>query len=1214
MTDIKFNPSRTRIQSIKPAFGHNAQNNPMKTRLHCLFIALVLFTSFHRASAQGTAFSYQGKLNSSGTPANGSYDVTFALFNATNGAGQVGGTFTNLNTDVTNGLFAATLDFGPGVFAGANVWLELGVRTNGGAGFTTLAPRQPILPVPYAIMASSASNLLGNLPVGQLSGALPASQLSGTVPLAQLPVAVVTNNQPGVTFNGTVTATNYAAPRVASRTAGENLALKALDGTGSGGALTVNAGNAGVATGGAGGNLTLQAGNAVPQGGAGYSGQGPAGLISMIAGNGYNGVGGNVAITSGPNSPWSLTGNGFSKVSLQGGTLNSGDGASLDVEGGHNPLSNGSAVSSGGNVRITSGNGVGGYPGGNILLVTGTGSTPGNVGIGKANPATALDVNGTITATGFSGNGAGLTNLTLFLGTNVALLNGTNQYTGTNTFSNLAGNGGGLTNLNASQLTSGTVADARLSANVPLLNAANTFSANQTVNGAVGIGVAANAATVLHIVSPNPNARVLFESSVANGNPALVVKANSPAGEADIVADRADTGASAALNLLTGGTMEWTMRTPNFTTGEPSRLDIDNSSSTPVMTLRQNGNVGVGRTSPATALDVNGTVTATGFSGNGAGLTNLTLNIGTNVALLNGTNTFSANQTVNGAVGIGVAANAATVLHIVSPNPSARVLFESSVANGNPALIVKANSPAGEADIVADRADTGASATFQLLTGGNAEWAFRTPNFTSGEPSRMDLASSNSTPIMTFRQNGNVGIGRTSPGTALDVNGTVTATAFSGSGGGLANLNYNNITNAPVIPTTANLVTTNDNRGLSFTNLGNQFVGTHAGNLGGGTNLPLAGLQSGGAVSAQILTWNGSSWTPSNAPAGGGSGLATSGGSGTNETFYGTTTFIGLVTATNYAAPRFASRTAGENLALKALDGTGSGGALTVNAGNAGVATGGAGGNLTLQAGNAVPQGGAGYTGQGAAGLVSMIAGNGYNGVGGNVAIASGPNSPWSLTGNGFSKVSLQGGTLNAGDGASLEVEGGHNPLSNGSAVSSGGSVRITAGNGVGGYPGGNILLVTGTGSTAGNVGIGTNAPVYPLHMASGAYCSVAGVWTSVSDRNTKENFTAITPGEVLAKVAAMPITQWKYKIDPAGVKHIGPMAQDFHAAFGLGDSDRAIGSVDESGVALAAIQGLNEKLDAKDSDIEKLKSQNRSLQNQLDELQAAVRSLAENK
>jgi len=78
-----------------------------------------------------------------------------------------------------------------------------------------------------------------------------------------------------------------------------------------------------------------------------------------------------------------------------------------------------------------------------------------------------------------------------------------------------------------------------------------------------------------------------------------------------------------------------------------------------------------------------------------------------------------------------------------------------------------------------------------------------------------------------------------------------------------------------------------------------------------------------------------------------------------------------------------------------------------------------------------------------------------------------------------------------------------------------------------------------------------------------------------------------------------MPITQWKYKVEPNGIKHIGPVAQDFHAAFGLGDSDRAIGSVDESGVALAAIQGLNQKLEEERKQNTQLREQNARIEQQ---------------
>jgi Chaperone of endosialidase len=84
-----------------------------------------------------------------------------------------------------------------------------------------------------------------------------------------------------------------------------------------------------------------------------------------------------------------------------------------------------------------------------------------------------------------------------------------------------------------------------------------------------------------------------------------------------------------------------------------------------------------------------------------------------------------------------------------------------------------------------------------------------------------------------------------------------------------------------------------------------------------------------------------------------------------------------------------------------------------------------------------------------------------------------------------------------------------------------------------------------------------------------------------VSDRNAKENFSPINPQTVLARVTAMPVTEWNYKTDQS-VEHIGPMAQDFHAAFGLnGPDDKHISVVDEGGVALAAIQGLNNKLEA---------------------------------
>lgn len=78
-----------------------------------------------------------------------------------------------------------------------------------------------------------------------------------------------------------------------------------------------------------------------------------------------------------------------------------------------------------------------------------------------------------------------------------------------------------------------------------------------------------------------------------------------------------------------------------------------------------------------------------------------------------------------------------------------------------------------------------------------------------------------------------------------------------------------------------------------------------------------------------------------------------------------------------------------------------------------------------------------------------------------------------------------------------------------------------------------------------------------------------------VSDRALKSNFAPVDGQAVLAQVAALPIETWNYRDDDPAVRHLGPMAQDFAAAFGVGADNRHIHPLDGQGVALAAIQGL---------------------------------------
>jgi len=109
--------------------------------------------------------------------------------------------------------------------------------------------------------------------------------------------------------------------------------------------------------------------------------------------------------------------------------------------------------------------------------------------------------------------------------------------------------------------------------------------------------------------------------------------------------------------------------------------------------------------------------------------------------------------------------------------------------------------------------------------------------------------------------------------------------------------------------------------------------------------------------------------------------------------------------------------------------------------------------------------------------------------------------------------------------------------------------------------------------------------------------------WESLSDRNAKTDIAPLDDASILAKVAALPIAAWSYKSD-RGVRHVGPMAQDFYAAFGTGVDDRHITSIDEDGVALAAIKALH-------AENGRLQRENVRLQSRLAELEAKVDRLA---
>lgn len=124
------------------------------------------------------------------------------------------------------------------------------------------------------------------------------------------------------------------------------------------------------------------------------------------------------------------------------------------------------------------------------------------------------------------------------------------------------------------------------------------------------------------------------------------------------------------------------------------------------------------------------------------------------------------------------------------------------------------------------------------------------------------------------------------------------------------------------------------------------------------------------------------------------------------------------------------------------------------------------------------------------------------------------------------------------------------------------------------------------------------------ISTSTGAMLTTGGVWQNASDINRKHAIEPVATEAVLNKLRELPISSWGYNNEAAGIRHIGPMAQDFYAAFGLGNDDKSIGTVDADGIALAGIQALEKRSRDQATAIEKLSEENAQLRNRLDALE----------
>jgi hypothetical protein len=231
-----------------------------------------------------------------------------------------------------------------------------------------------------------------------------------------------------------------------------------------------------------------------------------------------------------------------------------------------------------------------------------------------------------------------------------------------------------------------------------------------------------------------------------------------------------------------------------------------------------------------------------------------------------------------------------------------------------------------------------------------------------------------------------------------------------------------------------------------------------------------------------------------------------------------------------------------------------------------------------------------------ASGQWSFIGGGGRDGAG---STAAGTDPKDNIASGNFSVVA--GGQGNLASGAFATVPGGSGNVASGSASFAAGNRAKTQT--AGGSPvihNGAFVFADGSAfdfNTAANNEFAVRATggVRFVSAISGAGAPTAGVslgagsgsWSSLSDRAAKRDLTPTDATTVLAKVAALPISTWRYKSEGSGALHMGPVAQDFHAAFGLGPDDKTITTVDADGVALAAIQGMARLVEQKSAEID---------------------------